>query len=124
MRTILIVDDEETQRYALRRALESKYRIVEAGGAAAARPLLAQEKPALVLLDLLMPEEDGITFLRWMRQNGYRQAVVILTAIDTAATAVEALKLGAADYLVKGCDVEEIRRRVGRCPIFVANDSQ
>ena len=56
MRTILIVDDEETQRYALRRALESNYRIVEASGAAAARPLLAQEKPDLVLLDLLMPE--------------------------------------------------------------------
>ena len=55
-----------------------------------------------------------------MRQNGYRQAGVILTAIDTSATAVETLKLGAADYLVKGCDVEEIRRRVGRCPIFVA----
>lgn len=119
-RTILIVDDEQTQRYALRRALEGKYRIVEAEGGAAARLLLEREQPALVLLDLVMPEEDGMRFLRWMRSNGYRQPVVVLTALDTAATAVEAMKLGATDYLVKGCDIEELRRRIGRCPILVA----
>jgi len=119
MRTILIVDDEQTQRSALRRALEGKYRIAEAESAAAARNVLEQERPVLVLLDLVMPEEGGMSFLRWMRANGYRQPVVVLTALDAANTAVEALKLGAADYLVKGCDIDELRRRIGRCPILV-----
>ena len=112
MRTILIVDDEATARYATRRALEHKYRIAEADSAATARVALSQERPALVLLDVVMPEEDGISLLRWMRENGHEQPVIVLSALDTAKPAVEALKLGAADYLVKGCDIEELRRRV------------
>lgn len=113
MRTILIVDDEATARYATRRALEHKYRVAEADGAATARTALVQERPSVVLLDVVMPEEDGISLLRWMRANGHEQPVIVLSALDTAKTAVEALKLGAADYLVKGCDIEELRRRVG-----------
>ena len=112
MRTILIVDDEATSRYATRRALEHKYRIAEADGAATARVAITQEKPALVLLDVVMPDEDGISFLRWMREHGHEQPVIVLSALDTAKSAVEALKLGAADYLVKGYDIEELRRRV------------
>lgn len=112
MRTILIVDDEATARYAMRRALEHKYRTVEADGAATARVALQQERPNLILLDVVMPEEDGVSFLRWMREHGHEQPVIMLSALDTAKSAVEALKLGAADYLVKGCDIEELRRRV------------
>ncbi len=112
MRTILIVDDEATARYATRRALEHKYRIAEADSAATARIAFTQERPSLVLLDVVMPDEDGLAFLRWMRENGHEQPVIMLTALDTAKTAVEALKLGAADYLVKGYDIEELRRRV------------
>jgi DNA-binding NtrC family response regulator len=112
MKTILIVDDEATARYATRRALEHKYRITEADGAATARLALAQERPSMVLLDVVMPEEGGLSLLRWMRENGHEQPVIMLTALDTAKSAVEALKLGAADYLVKGCDIEELRRRV------------
>jgi DNA-binding NtrC family response regulator len=112
MRTILIVDDEATARYATRRALEHKYRTVEADGAVTARLALVQEKPSLVLLDMVMPEEDGISFLRWMRAQGHEQPVLILSALDTARAAVESLQLGAADYIVKGCDIEELRRRV------------
>lgn len=112
MRTILLVDDEATSRYATRRALEHKYRIAEADGAATARIALKQEQPALVLLDLVMPDEDGISFLRWMRENGHDQPVIVLSALDTAKSAVDALRFGAADYLVKGCDIEELRQRV------------
>ncbi len=112
MKTILIIDDEATSRYAARRALEHKYRIAEADGAATARIALRQEGPALILLDMVMPEEDGISFLRWMREHGHEHPVIVLSALDTAKSAVEALQLGATDYLVKGCDIEELRRRV------------
>lgn len=113
MRTILIVDDEPSARYALRRALEHKYRVAEADSAAAAREALIRERPAVVLLDIVMPGEDGLEFLRWMRAEGHEQPVLVVSALDTAKSAAEALKLGAADYLVKGFDVEELRTRVG-----------
>ncbi len=113
VRTILIVDDETASRYALRRALEHAYRIAEADSAAAAREALIRERADLVLLDIVMCGEDGMSFLRWMREAGHAQPVIVVSALDTAHTAVEALKLGAADYLAKGFDVEELRKRVG-----------
>jgi two-component system nitrogen regulation response regulator NtrX len=112
MRTILIVDDEPAARYGLRRALESQYRIAEAESAEAAREALPREKPDLVLLDVIMPGQDGISFLRWMREQGSEVPVLMVSALDTAKTAVEALQLGAADYLVKGFELEELRQRV------------
>jgi two-component system response regulator HydG len=113
VRTILIVDDEAASRYALRRALEHAYRIVEVESAAAAHEALVRERADLVLLDIVMSGEDGMSFLRWMREAGHAQPVIVVSALDTARTAVEALKLGAADYLAKGFDVEELRKRVG-----------
>src|SRR5258707_875068 len=112
MKTVLIVDDEPASRYALRRALESRYRIVEADSAAAGRSSLLSEKPDLLLLDVVLPGEDGLSFLKWLRQEGYELPVLMVSALDTAKTAVEALQLGAADYLVKGFELEELRQRV------------
>jgi DNA-binding NtrC family response regulator len=113
MRTVLIVDDEPNARYATRRALEHKYRIAEAESVAAAREAFPREKPDVILLDLVMPGEGGLDLLRWMREHDHAQPVLVLTALDSAKPAVEALQLGAADYLVKGFDIEELRRRVG-----------
>jgi DNA-binding NtrC family response regulator len=112
MKTVLIVDDEPASRYGLRRALESRYRVVETDSAAAARSALATEKPDLLLLDVILPGEDGISFLRWLRQQGQDVPVLMVSALDTAKTAVEALQLGAADYLVKGFELDELRQRV------------
>ncbi len=112
MKTILIVDDEPAARYGLRRALEAKYRIAEADSAEAAREALPREKPDLVLLDVILPGEDGLSFLRWMREQGSDAPVLMVSALDTAKTAVEALRLGATDYLVKGFELDELRQRV------------
>ena len=112
MRTILIVDDEASARYGMRRALEDHFRIVEAGSAREARETVARERPDLILLDLIMPEEDGNAFLRSLRVSGDETPVLIVSALDTARTAVEALRNGASDYIVKGFDIEELRKRV------------
>ena len=112
MKTILIVDDEPSSRYGLRRALESKYRIAEADSAEAARDALSTEKPDLVLLDVVLPGQDGLSFLKWLRDQGAPIPVLMVSALDTAKTAVEALRLGAADYLVKGFELDELRQRV------------
>ncbi len=112
MKTILIVDDEPAARYGLRRALEAKYRIAEADSAEAARVALSTEQPDLVLLDVVLPGKSGLDFLRCMREQGSELPVLMVSALDTAKTAVEALQLGAADYLVKGFELEELRQRV------------
>jgi DNA-binding NtrC family response regulator len=112
MKTILIVDDEPAARYGLRRALEAKYRIAEADSAEAAQKALPREQPDLVLLDVVLPGEDGLSFLRRMREQGNDVPVLMVSALDTAKTAVSALQLGAADYLVKGFELEELRQRV------------
>jgi DNA-binding NtrC family response regulator len=112
MKTILIVDDEPAARYGLRRALESKYRVAEADSAEAAREALTREQPDLLLLDVVLPGQSGIEFLRWMREQGSEIPVLMVSALDTAKAAVEALQFGAADYLVKGFELEELRQRV------------
>lgn len=113
MKTILIVDDEPAARYGLRRALESKYRVAEAESAETGRAALETEKPDMVLLDVVMPGEDGLSLLRSIREEGNEVPVLMVSALDTAKTAVEALRLGAADYLVKGFELDELRQRVG-----------
>jgi DNA-binding NtrC family response regulator len=112
MRTILLIDDEPSARYGIRRALEATHRIVEAGSAAAAKEAIASGHPDVILLDVVMPDEDGLGFLRWLRENGHDTPVLIVSALDTAKTAVEALRAGATDYIVKGFDIEELRKRV------------
>jgi len=112
MKTILIVDDEPAARYGLRRALEGHYRVLEADSAAAARSTMATDSPDLLLLDVVMPGEDGLSFLKWLREQGNELPVLMISALDTAKTAVEALQLGAADYLVKGFELDELRQRV------------
>src|SRR6202007_1707519 len=112
MKTILIVDDEPAARYGLRRALEAKYRIAEADSAEAAREALPREQPDLLLLDVVLPGQDGLSFLKWMRAQGNEVPVLMVSALDAAKTAVQALQLGAADYLVKGFELDELRQRV------------
>jgi len=112
MKTVLIVEDEPAARYGLRRALESKYRIAEADSAEAAREAFLVEKPDLVLLDVVLPGQDGLSFLKSLRDQGSTVPVLMVSALDTAKTAVEALRLGAADYLVKGFELDELRQRV------------
>src|SRR5262249_39894486 len=114
MKTVLIVDDEPASRYALRRALENRYRIVEADSAGAARSALVTEHPDLILLDVILPGEDGISLLKWLRQEGHDLPVLMVSALDTAKTAGERLQKGAAGHLGEGFGVEEVRQSVGQ----------
>jgi DNA-binding NtrC family response regulator len=112
VQTILIVDDEHAARYAMRRALEAHYRIAEADSAKSARDAIAAYRPDLILLDVVMPDEGGLAFLRSLRAAGDETPVLVVSALDTARTAVEALQAGAGDYIVKGFDIEALRKRV------------
>src|SRR5271157_2619208 len=112
--TILIVDDDSTARYGMRRALDSRYRVFEAESAAAARPILVAENPDLLLLDIEMPGVSGLEFLRELKEKAGSPEVIMITAYGSEKIAVEAMKSGAYDYLPKPFEVDELRLVVER----------
>lgn len=107
----MIVDDEEAARYGMRRALTTLgYNITEAGSAEAARALLKQNEPDLLLLDVNLPGMSGLDFLREIKNaNGNAPLVIIVTAHGSERMAVEAVKAGAYDYLSKPFEVDDLR---------------
>jgi len=108
--TVLIVDDEEAARYGMQRALERMgYEIVEAASVAEARHLVEAKKPDLLLLDINLPGETGIEYLRELKKDENSPLVIIITAHGSERTAVEAIKSGAYDYLSKPFEVDELR---------------
>jgi len=107
----MIVDDEEAARYGMRRALSTfGYNITEAGSAEAARALLKQTEPDLLLLDVNLPGMSGLDFLRELKSsNGNGPLVIIVTAHGSERMAVEAVKAGAHDYLSKPFELDDLR---------------
>jgi two-component system nitrogen regulation response regulator GlnG len=106
---ILIVDDEESVRWALRKALErATYRVDLAADGRAG--LQAAEDPGvdLVLLDVRLPGRDGLDVLREIRKRRPDLPVIMMTAYGTLQVAVEAMKLGAYDYIGKPFDMDEV----------------
>jgi DNA-binding response OmpR family regulator len=107
---ILIVDDERNVRLNYRITLETEgYEITEADSGADGLAKLAQGPFGLAILDLRMPEMDGIALLHKMRENKNNTPVIIITAFGDVPHAVEAMKLGAIDFLQKPIKPEELR---------------
>ncbi|HET9789126.1 MAG TPA: sigma 54-interacting transcriptional regulator, partial [Pyrinomonadaceae bacterium] len=108
---LLIVDDEEASRYGMRRALSTLgYNVSEANSAEAARALLKQLEPDLMLLDVNLPGMSGLDFLRELKsENGNGPLVIIVTAHGSERMAVEAVRSGAYDYLSKPFEVDDLR---------------
>ena len=112
--TILVVDDEAASRYALSRVFQSKFRVVEAASVSQARERLQSDRPHIVLLDYNMPGEDGLVLLQEMKNDRDAPAVIMVTAHGSERLAVEAMKLGAYDYLAKPYELDELRLVVQR----------
>ena len=107
---ILIADDEQPARFALRRALtHPDYEIIEAADGQIALELLRTELPDLVFLDLQMPKLGGVNLLRELGHAPGGCEIIVLTANDNVATAVECIRLGASDYISKPYEIEQIR---------------
>lgn len=100
---ILIIDDEPDIRSLLQEILEDEgYAITTAEDAAHAREARRRHKPDLILLDIWMPDVDGITLLKeWIADEPLTQPVIIMSGHGTVETAVEATRLGAYDYIEK-----------------------
>ena len=112
---ILVVDDEKQIRRILAVLLtEHDYEVAEASSGEEALKLQPEFQPALVLLDLSMPGMDGLETLKQLMQNPSRPEVVMMTAFGTISSAVEAMRLGAFDYLSKPFDNEALLLTVDR----------
>jgi two-component system, NtrC family, nitrogen regulation response regulator NtrX len=113
---ILVVDDEADIRGLLKEILsEEGYEVEVAADAASARSSRATQVPDLVLLDIWMPDTDGITLLReWSATDGYDCPVVMMSGHGTVETAVEATRLGAFDFVEKPLSLTKLLRTVER----------
>jgi nitrogen regulation protein NR(I) len=115
MQKILIIDDDEGVCYSLARLLSNDERRVTAVQTPdAGFEALRGEDPDLVLLDVKIPGADGLEILRNIRKQRPRQLVVMMTAHGTTETAIEAMKRGAYDYLMKPFDSEILNNVVAR----------
>jgi DNA-binding NtrC family response regulator len=109
MRRVLIADDEANMRWVLERALsKAGYDVETAEDGQLALDRALAERPDLVLVDLKMPKMDGLSVLRTLKEHYPDLLIVMMTAHGSTATAVEAMKAGAHDYLMKPFDIEEL----------------
>ena len=111
---VLLIDDEARVRASLKTVLEPTYETIQAGDAQEGLDLFRKEAPHLVLLDVILPGTDGLSVLQTLRAESRMVPVIMLTGTKSVKTAVDAMKFGAADYLSKPFDVEELRLIVER----------
>lgn len=106
---VLVVDDEDGIRQALNRFLTRLgYRVAEAADAAIALDQIVTARPQAMLCDIRMPNMTGVELVPKALAEDSDLAIIMLTAIDEPRTAIECMKLGAYDYLIKPVDLDEL----------------
>jgi DNA-binding response OmpR family regulator len=109
---IFVVDDEAAARDMVGDYLKMHgFGVTLCDGAASLRQALGREKPDLIVLDLNMPEEDGLSIVRSLKQDS-RVPIIMLTATASAIDRVVGLELGADDYIAKPCELRELVARI------------
>jgi DNA-binding response OmpR family regulator len=110
---IVVVEDEATQRHLLVDYLaRQNFRVSGVSGGAALRKLMERDRPALVLLDVGLPDEDGFTIARWLRESSARIGIIMVTAASDTVDRVVGLEIGADDYIAKPFEPRELLARV------------
>src|SRR5579859_1202883 len=113
--TLLIVDDEKTQREGLRSALEDHYDVYLAEDANAAMELLEKEHFDVLLTDFRLPSEDGLKLITRAKSLSKPPICILMTAYGSEEIAVEAMKRGADDYIAKArLQIDELEMRISR----------
>ena len=105
--TVLVVDDDRATRCVLARDMDSQgYPVLTAGNGEEALRILNEKDVALVLLDIMMPDIDGLQVLRWIRLNRPDIIVVMISGLAMEDVAQVALRMGASDYVSKPIDLD------------------
>ena len=105
--TILIIDDEINMIESYKVLLEDKYNILSSTSGAEALKILKKEAVNLVLLDVLMPDMDGLEVLKKIKEISGIE-IIMITAVRTIRTAIQAMKMGAYDYISKPFDIDDL----------------
>jgi two-component system, NtrC family, response regulator AtoC len=113
-RTILVVDDEPAIASSLRLLLQSHFDVLVAGTAADTFELVAKHPIDAMLLDVGLPDADGVEVLQQLRASNYSAPVIMLTGDNSAGTAVEAMKRGASDYVSKPFNIDALTNTLWR----------
>lgn len=112
---ILVAEDDRTARVSLIELLEAEgFQVLTAETGTQAEALLLHEQPALALLDIRMPGADGLSVLRRARNRGTNTALIVMTAHGDSNTAIEAMKSGAFDYVLKPIDFHQLLPQIER----------
>jgi nitrogen regulation protein NR(I) len=115
MDRILVVDDDPSMRYSLNRMLEGQgFAVFLAKNGGEALERFNQEKPDLVIMDIKMPGPSGLEVLKEIKEGDPKALVILMTAFGTTETAIEAMKFGAFDYILKPFDIPQMRGLVER----------
>jgi two-component system phosphate regulon response regulator OmpR len=110
---IVVVEDEATQRQLLVEYLSRQsFRVTGVDGGTALRRLCERELPALVMLDVGLPGEDGFALARWLREKSGRIGIIMVTAATDTVDRVVGLETGADDYIPKPVELRELLARV------------
>jgi DNA-binding NtrC family response regulator len=112
--SLLVVDDEIGVRESLKMVFSKDYRLLEAESVEVAIAHVKQEKPEVVLLDVIMPKADGIEILRQIKTINPDCEVIMLTGLNSLQLATKAMAFGAFDFVGKPFDVTELRQKVNR----------
>ena len=111
---VLLIDDDPRVRASLKIVLEPLYDVLQASDAHEGIEMFRKDEPDLVLLDVILPGTDGLAVLQTLRMESKTRPVIMLTGTKSVKTAVDAMKLGAEDYLSKPFDVDELRIVIDR----------
>lgn len=107
---ILIVDDDKSMRYSLTKLFTKEgHQVTAAENGEEALTLVEEREFDLVLMDIKMPGMSGLEALREMKAHNPKLVVIIMTAFSTTSTAIEAIKLGAYDYIIKPFDIDQLK---------------
>ena len=109
MESILIVDDDKSIRYSLKRMMEGKYSILTAQNGDEALDRMKESSPDLIIMDIKMPGRNGIEVLKEIRSIDPKSLVILMTAYGTTETAIEAMKYGAFDYILKPFPIPQMK---------------
>ena len=119
--TVLVVDDEALTLRTISRGLTAEgFEVFTAGSGEEALKIFEEEKPDLVLLDIVLPGIDGVEVLRQIKLNAPAGVVVMMSAYHMVDRAVEAMKLGAFDYLIKPFHLADLTATLRRASEVLA----
>lgn len=121
---LLAVDDEVGVRESLKMVFCKEYRLLEAASVDAAIRKVQEERPQVVLLDILMPKTDGIEILRQIKTIHPSCEVIMLTGVNSQQLAAKAMDFGAFDFIGKPFDVVDLRQKVKKALENLAQKTQ